>query len=98
MNQGTQEVDDDLEAQAAHILVSRRRPSWSMADQRALDSRLASDPALAQAYRRVQEAWDAVGRFAPSPELMALREQAISRARRSSARRWSLPGGGSRYR
>jgi transmembrane sensor len=68
-----------------------------MADQRALDSRLASDPALAQAYRRVQESWDAVGRFAPSPELMALREQAISRARRFSARRWSLPGRGSRY-
>jgi transmembrane sensor len=69
-----------------------------MADQRALDSRLASDPALAQAYRRVQESWDAVGRFAPSPELMALREQAISRARRFSARRWSLPGRGNRYR
>jgi transmembrane sensor len=97
MSQGTGAVDDDLEARAADILVRRRRPSWTMADQRALDSQLASDPALAQAYRRVQESWDAVGRFATSPELMALREQAISRARRYSARRWSLPGRRSRY-
>lgn len=91
MSAGTPAPDDDLEAQAAEILVRRRKPGWSLSDQHALDARLASDPAMADAYHRAEESWEAIGRFATSPELMALREQAISRARRSSARRWSLP-------
>lgn len=91
MSTGTAAPHDDLEARAAEILVRRRKPGWTLADQHALDARLASDPAMADAYRRALESWEAIGRFAASPELMALREQAISRARRSSARRWSPP-------
>src|ERR1700732_1748354 len=81
----------DPNDQAADLFLRRRDASWATADQAALDSRLARDPAFADAYRRVQESWESVGQHATSPELMALREQAIARARRASARRWSLP-------
>jgi transmembrane sensor len=83
----------DLHDQASDIFLRRRASAWSDADQTALDSRLKDDPAFVQAYAQVQESWEAVGRNATSPELMALREQAIARARQASARRWSLPGG-----
>jgi transmembrane sensor len=91
---GSERVTDlkILEAQASELLVQRRKSSWSLADQRALDTRLSQDLMFADAYRRVHETWDAVGRFATSPELMALREQAIARARQENVRRWSLPG------
>jgi transmembrane sensor len=82
----------DLEDQASDVFLHRREGSWSASDQIALDSRLADNPEFADAYRRVRESWDAVGRHATSPELMALREQAIGRARQASAKRWSLPG------
>jgi transmembrane sensor len=82
----------DLHDQAADMLVRRRDASWGAADQIALDARLASDSKFAEAFRHAQESWDAVGRHATSPELLALREQAIARARQASARRWSLPG------
>jgi transmembrane sensor len=87
----------DLNDEAADVFLRRRDDSWNEADQAALDSRLASDPAFGDAYRRVQESWKSVGQHATSPELMALREQAIGRARQASMRRWSLPGAHSRY-
>jgi transmembrane sensor len=86
----------DLQDQAADMLVRRRDPSWAAADQSALDARLAIDPNFEAAFRQAQSSWDAVGRHANSPELLALREQAIARARQASARRWSLPGARSR--
>jgi transmembrane sensor len=86
----------DLEEQAADLYMRRCGVSWSKADQIVLDSRLADCPEFADAFGRVQDSWDAVGRYATSPELMALREQAIARARQASARRWSLPGARSR--
>jgi transmembrane sensor len=82
----------DLEELASDLFLRRREGSWSASDQEALESRIAGDLEFADAYRRVRESWDTVGRHAPSPELMALREQAIARARQASARRWSLPG------
>lgn len=86
----------DLEEQAADLFLRRRDVSWSESDQMALDSRLADGRQFADAYGRVQDSWEAVGRHATSAELMALREQAIARARRASARRWSMPGTRSR--
>jgi transmembrane sensor len=86
----------DLEEQAAELFLRRRDASWSESDQVALDSRLADGREFADAYGRVQDSWEAVGRHATSPELMALREQAIARARQASARRWSMPGARSR--
>jgi transmembrane sensor len=82
----------DLHDQAADMLLRRRDASWGAADQIALDARLASDAKFAAAFGHAQESWDAVGRHSNSPELLALREQAIARARQASARRWSLPG------
>lgn len=82
----------DLHDQAADMIVRQRDSSWVPADQIALDARLASDPKFAEVFRQTQESWDAVGRHATSPELLALREQAIARGRQASARRWSLPG------
>ena len=82
----------DLHDRASELFLRRRDPSWGSADQISLDARLASDPKFAQVFRETQESWDAVGRNANSPELLALREQAIARARQASARRWSLPG------
>jgi transmembrane sensor len=81
----------DSNDQAADVFLRRRDSSWATADQAALDARLARDPGFADAYRRAQESWESVGQHATSPELMALREQAIARARQASARRWSLP-------
>jgi transmembrane sensor len=86
----------DLYDQAADMILRRREFSWGAAEQSTLDARLASDPKFAEAFRLAQESWDAVGRHASSPEMLALREQAIARARQASARRWSLPGARSR--
>lgn len=82
----------DLYDQASELFLRRRESTWGPADQVALDARLASDPKFAQVFRRAQESWDSVGRHASTPELLALREHAIARARQASARRWSLPG------
>lgn len=82
----------DLNDQASELFLRRQKASWGAADQIALESRLARDTDFAQAYRKVEESWESVGRHAASPELMALREQAIARARQASSRRWALPG------
>lgn len=82
----------DLYDQASELLLRSRDSSWAPADQIVLDARLANDPKFAAAFCQAQESWEAVGRHATSPELLALREQAIARARQASARRWSLPG------
>src|SRR5262249_12631965 len=42
--------------------------------------------------RRVEQSWGAVGKQATSAELMAMREHALSRARRATARRWRSSG------
>jgi transmembrane sensor len=86
----------DLEEQAAELHMLRRGAAWSEAQQKVLDARLAESPEFADAYGRVQDSWDAVGGYATSPELMALREQAMARARLASSRRWSLPSARSR--
>jgi len=54
-------------------------------------ARVDSPAVEAASLRRVERAWKAVGDHADSPELMALREQALARARRANARRWSIP-------
>lgn len=82
----------DYEDQAADAIARRRLGNWTADDQIAFEARAATDPAYADAVRRVQESWQAVGKHAASPELMAFREQAIARARRANARQWLLPG------
>jgi transmembrane sensor len=51
------------------------------------------DPRSAAAFEKVADIWEGVGRSANRPEFLALREQAIARARRASQRRWSQPWG-----
>lgn len=87
----------DLEAQASDLFLRRREGPWTASDQAALEMRLAGEVDFASAFRRVEEAWQSVGRHATSPELMALRERAIARARRAGARRWLMAGARSRY-
>ena len=74
----------DFEEQAAEMHTRRRGASWSEADQRVLDSRLAESPEFADAYGRAQDSWDAVGRYANSPDLAWL---CANRRLRAHARR-----------
>jgi transmembrane sensor len=85
----------DLEDEAAKLFLRRREGSWTPADQSALELRLEKEANFADVFHRVEQSWDSVGRYATSPEVMALREQAIARARRASSRRWALPGAAS---
>jgi transmembrane sensor len=87
----------ELEDQAAGLFMRRRSGPWSAADQTLLASRLSADPDFANAYRRVEQSWESVGRHATAPELLALREHAIARARKASARRWLIPGPGPQH-
>lgn len=86
------EPESDHEARAAELFARRRLGTWTPADEAAFESRLAQDPAFADAARRVAQSWHAMGKHATSPELMALREQALARTRRANARRWGGRG------
>jgi transmembrane sensor len=79
-----------LEDRAAAAIVRRQSGDWTAADQRQLDDDLA-DPDFAAAYARASRAWQAVGGYATSPEIMAMREQALSGLRRKQVARWGRP-------
>jgi transmembrane sensor len=82
----------DIHDQAADAFLRRLNGRLSATEQVAIEWRLSNDPPFARSYAQVEASWKSVSRHATSPELMALREQAIARARKHSARRWSLPG------
>ncbi len=86
----------DAEDRAAEDFARRRLGQWSGIDESNLQVQLAQDAQYADAFRRVEQSWMAVGKHATSAELMALREQAIARARRANARRWVSHGLGRR--
>lgn len=79
----------DLEEQAAALFAQRRLNAWAPQDESRLQARLIQDAAFSDAFRRVEQGWRAAGEQATLPELMALRERAIARVRRSNSRRWS---------
>ena len=83
----------DPEEQAASAFV-RQRLGTDANEGETPESRRSEEPVFADAFRRVEQSWAAVGRHAAAPEIMALRERAIARARRANARRWLLSGGG----
>jgi transmembrane sensor len=87
-DKSTVELPRDCEDEAAELFARKRTGNWTPDDQELLEGRLARDGNFADAFRRVEQSWVAVGKHAASPELMVLREQAIGRARRASARRW----------
>jgi transmembrane sensor len=80
----------DREEVAARAFVRRHFGPWTESDEQELESKLEADAAYAQAFARVQRSWQGVADQATSAELMALRERALSRARRSNSRRWGL--------
>lgn len=88
------EAPSETEEWAAQAFARRCFGAWTAADESELGQRLEKDPACADAFRRVEQSWSAVGRHATSAEIMRSREQAISRARRASARRWMRSGEG----
>lgn len=77
--------EEDLAAQA---FMRRCLGQWSDEEEFELQLKLEQDPAYADAFKRIERSWGAVGQHATSAELMAMREQAISCARHASARRW----------
>lgn len=48
------------------------------------------DPPLIAAREKIERVWQGIGQNANRPEFLALREQALARARRVNRRRWSL--------
>lgn len=89
---GTSKGAPDLEEQASLAFARRRFGPWTAGDESELSARLAHDASYADAYRRVEQSWGAVGKQAASADLMAMREHALSRARRATARRWRSAG------
>lgn len=77
-----------LEEEVSNTFVQRLHGEWTVADQAALESRLASDSAYADAYRLAEESMQLLGAHVEMPEMMKFRERAIAHARRSSANRW----------
>jgi transmembrane sensor len=76
---------------AAGIFIRRLYGEWNDEEQAAFETRLATDHAFAQAYRRVEESWRALDRYAEAPELMGYRAEAIGIMRRANAGRWFQP-------
>lgn len=80
-----------LEEEVSSAFVQRLHGEWTAADQAALEKRLASDPAYAEAYRLAQETIDVLSIQADGPEMMRFREQALADARLAAANRWLGP-------
>lgn len=85
--------EQNLEQQAGDAFVERLHGEWTAQKQAALEARLESDPAFAEAYQRVVESWATLDSHANVPEVIACREEAISYARRESGRPPSHRGG-----
>lgn len=79
-------------AEAADWVLRQEGGALSDADQQAFEAWLAEDPANAEAYGDAVWALDAAARHAAEPELMAMREAALS-ARGERPRRVWLWGG-----
>jgi len=89
-NNPLKQQEPDLEDQASDLFMARLEGRLSASEREAFEARLVADARFAAAFARLESSWEAVGRHATSPELMALREHAIARARKASARRWLL--------
>ncbi|MGH3427895.1 MAG: FecR family protein [Mycobacteriales bacterium] len=80
-----------IEDEASDTFVQQLHGEWTPADQAILEARLGRDAAYADAYRRVEQSWEALGRHAETPELIRYREEALAFARRTNVRRWLRP-------
>lgn len=64
-------------------------PSWSPADEVALEAWLAEDDSHADAFARTGDVWDFFEEHAAAPEMMRARRDAIDRAQRRAGGRWA---------
>jgi transmembrane sensor len=89
-----------LDQEASELFVQRLQGEWTAEQQAALDARLGSDSAFAEAFLRAQASWASLEKHAEAPEIMRHREAALAEARRSTARRSSLstPAARARWR
>jgi transmembrane sensor len=80
----------DPEERASAEFLARGSGHWVAEDESRYQTSL-QDPEFAAAAHKVERLWDGIGQNANRPEFLALREQALARARRANRRRWSLP-------
>ncbi|MBL8269823.1 FecR family protein [Steroidobacter sp.] len=90
-NNRTGQQPPDRADEAAEAFVGCLQEQRAGHEQASLERSLAEDPALAEAFGSVADTWQSLGDHAKSPEFMALREQALARARLANSRRWSRP-------
>lgn len=91
-------TSETLEEEVASTFVRRQHGEWTPADQKALERRLANDPAYAEAYRLAQESLHALSAHADLPEMIRFRQQALDHARRPSKYDWRGPNRHSAWR
>ena len=87
-NSDTSQAPQGVEEEAARAFLRRQEGEWTALDQADLEAWLA-DPACAKAYQKVSATWRILGDQATSPELIALRGQALARARVADSERFS---------
>lgn len=85
-------LENDLATVAARWRLRSNSIDWTAADERALQGWLAADPAHTRAFEQSGAAWAAVDAHAVAPEMMALRRDALERARSAASRRHSVGG------
>jgi transmembrane sensor len=75
-------------AEVAETFVKRACGEWSDEEQSRLEARCAADANYRHEFERFEKSWHAIGSHAESPELMKLRESALSWIRRENVNRW----------
>ncbi|MBL8268744.1 FecR family protein [Steroidobacter sp.] len=76
--------------EAYETFVRRAAGDWNADQERTLQARMQADPAYAEAFSGMEKSWRSLGAHAESPELMKLRESAISWARHENQKRWGV--------
>jgi len=86
----TPAAQPDSEEQAAEAFVTRRSKSRREKDE-SHHAQMPQQPGAFAAHQKVARIWEGIGASANRPEFLALREQALARARRANRRRWYSP-------
>ncbi|MDB5367475.1 MAG: iron dicitrate transport regulator FecR [Rhodospirillales bacterium] len=94
MSRDDLQLDDDLATAASRWRLRSQSVEWTVSDEHALQDWLTADPAHARAFDQSGAAWSLVDTHAVTPEMMALRRDALERARSAASRRWSAGGRG----
>jgi transmembrane sensor len=84
-----QTIDD----QAVAWCLRLHEGDATAAEQQALDAWLAQDPAHRERFARMRRLWDGIALDAHAPELLPLRQQALTAVQAAGRRRWTPPRG-----